>query len=179
MEYAFTLHYQLPEHVTDAEACLPLLANAGCDDAAVGIGVPGRIALEFAREAPSADDAVQSALAQLSRAIPGARLLEVAPDYVGLTDAAALVRVTRQNLRQRMVVHSHRFPPPVHQGSTALWHLDDLIPWLRAEGGYHVDPSVAAVAAVARRVNGVIEGERAGGGVSEALRVAVQMAAGA
>jgi hypothetical protein len=103
----------------------------------------------------------------------------VASDYVGLTDAAALVGVTRQNLRQRMVVRAHRFPSPVHQGSTALWHLDEVIPLLRAEGGYHVDPSVAAVAAMARRVNGVIEWEGVGGGVPDGLWAAVREVAGA
>jgi hypothetical protein len=178
MEYAFTLRYHLPAHLPDPEMCLPLLAEAGCNDAALGLGIPGRLALELVREALSAHDAVQSALEQVACALPGARLLEMAPDYVGLTEAAELVGVSRQNLRQRMVTHAERFPPPVHQGSTALWHLDDLIPWLRAEGGYHVDPAVAAVAAVARQVNGVIEAERAGGGAPTVRRVVVRAAAG-
>jgi hypothetical protein len=41
--------------------------------------------------------------------------LETAPDYVGLSEAAELAGVSRQNLRQRTVAYANRFPPSVHQ----------------------------------------------------------------
>lgn len=62
MEYAFTLEYLLPRDGPDREACVERLGAAGCDDVLVGTGLPGRIALEFTREAPDAQQALASAL---------------------------------------------------------------------------------------------------------------------
>lgn len=84
MEYIFTLKYQLAEHDRDADALVEQLGEAGCDDALVGIGQPGQLALEFTREADTEQAAVRSALADVKRAIPSARLIEAAPDSVGL-----------------------------------------------------------------------------------------------
>src|SRR5690606_36376411 len=86
MEYTFTLKYQLTDDDRDPDALVERLGEAGCDDALVGIGQPGRLALEFTREAADAGAAVRSALADVRRAAPTARLIEVAPDLVGLTD---------------------------------------------------------------------------------------------
>ncbi|MBN0231624.1 DNA-binding protein, partial [Pseudomonas aeruginosa] len=78
MEYTFTLKYQLTDDDRDPDALVERLGEAGCDDALVGIGQPGRLALEFTREAADADEAVRSALADVRRAAPTARLIEVA-----------------------------------------------------------------------------------------------------
>lgn len=153
MEYVFTLKYQLSAKDNDLDDIVERLGGAGCDDALVGVGQPGRIALEFTREAESAEAALLSALADVKRAVPSARLIEAAPDFVGLTDAADVVGVSRQNMRKLMVNHPTSFPPPVHEGSTAVWHLADLLAWLQAKGGYDVDPSTADVAAAAMQVN--------------------------
>ncbi len=56
--------------------------------------------LEFTREADSADVAVRSVPADLGSTVPLARLIEVTPDLVGLTDVAKMVGVLRQNVRQ-------------------------------------------------------------------------------
>jgi hypothetical protein len=53
------------------------LAEAGCDDAVVGTGYPGRLALDFARRAASVEEAIGSALLEVKRAIPGAELMEI------------------------------------------------------------------------------------------------------
>ena len=74
MEYTFTLKYQLADEDRDADALVERLGEAGCDDALVGIGQAGRLALEFTREAADADEAVRSALADVRRAAPSARL---------------------------------------------------------------------------------------------------------
>ncbi len=42
MEYTFTLKYQLTDDDRDADALVERLGEAGCDDALVGIGQPGR-----------------------------------------------------------------------------------------------------------------------------------------
>jgi predicted DNA-binding transcriptional regulator AlpA len=153
MEYTFTLKYQLSDEDGDHDEIVERLGAAGCDDALVGVGQPGRIALEFTREADSAEAALLSALADVKRAVPSARLIEAGPDFVGLTDAADVVGVSRQNMRKLMVSYPTSFPPPVHEGSTAVWHLADLLAWLQAKGGYDVDRSTADMAAVAMQVN--------------------------
>jgi predicted DNA-binding transcriptional regulator AlpA len=153
MEYVFTLKYQLVEGDRDPDCLVERLGGAGCDDALIGIGQPGRLALEFAREADSAQAAVRSALADVKRAIPSAHLIEAAPDFVGLTDVAEIVGVSRQNMRKLMLAHAHSFPAPVHQGSASIWHLADVLDWLEAKGGYDLDRGVLEIAKAAQEVN--------------------------
>jgi len=153
VEYTFTLKYQLSEHDADHEQLVERLGAAGCDDALVGTGQPGRIALEFVREAATAEVALMSALADVKRTIPTARLIEAAPDFVGLTDVAEAVGVTRQNMRKLMVNNATSFPVPVHEGSTTVWHLADVMTWLQARGSYKVEASVLEVALTAMQVN--------------------------
>ena len=62
MEYTFTLKYQLADDDRDTDALVERLGEAGCDDALVGIGQPGRLALEFTREAVDAATAVRTDL---------------------------------------------------------------------------------------------------------------------
>ena len=160
MEYTFTLKYQLADDDRDPDALVERLGEAGCDDALVGIGQPGRLALEFTREAVDADEAVRSALADVRRAAPSARLIEVAPDLVGLTDVADIVGVSRQNMRKLMLAHPGSFPAPVHEGSASIWHLADVLGWMQAKGGYALAREVLDVARAALQVNVAKEGRR-------------------
>ena len=153
MEYTFTLKYQLAEQDANHHELVERLGDAGCDDALVGVGQPGRIALEFVREAESAQAALMSALADVKRAIPSARLIEAAPDFVGLTDVADMVGVTRQNMRKLMVSHATSFPAPVHEGSSSVWHLAEVMAWLQARGTYKVEQAGLEVALVTMQVN--------------------------
>jgi predicted DNA-binding transcriptional regulator AlpA len=153
MEYVFTLKYQLAAQDADFDEIVERLGEAGCDDALVGIGQPGRIALEFTREAESAEAALLSALANVRQAIPTAKLIEAAPDFVGLTDAAQAVGVTRQNMRKLMITHATSFPTPVHEGTTTVWHLADILAWLQAKGSYSLEKALVEVAATAMQVN--------------------------
>lgn len=160
MEYTFTLKYQLVGDYSDPETLVDRLGRAGCEDALVGIGQPGRLALEFIREADSADVAVRSALADVREAVPSAMLIEVAPDLVGLTDVADMVGVSRQNMRKLMLTHPGSFPAPVHEGSASIWHLADVLAWLQAKGGYSLTQEMLEVASVALQVNVAKEGRR-------------------
>lgn len=160
MEYSFTLRYQLGGEADDVDALLERLGAAGCTDALVGIGQPGRLALEFTREAASAEAAMHSALADVRRAAPSARLIEAAPDWVGLSDVAEIVGVSRQNMRKLMLAHPGSFPSPVHEGSAAIWHLADILVWLQAKGGYALTQSVCDVARQALHINLAREGQR-------------------
>ena len=153
MEYIFTLKYQLADDDRDPDTLVERLGEAGCDDALVGIGQPGRLALEFTREAESAEAAVRSALADVRRAAPSAKLIEVAPDLVGLTDVADIVGVSRQNMRKLMLAHPGSFPAPVHEGSASIWHLVDVLVWLQARGSYALTQGIVEVAQIALQVN--------------------------
>lgn len=153
MEYIFTLKYQLAEQDEDLDALVERLGAAGCDDALVGVGQPGRLALEFSREADSAEEAVRTALADVKRAVPTTRLIEASPDLVGLTDVADLVGISRQAMRKLMLAHRATFPMPVHDGSTSLWHLAEVLDWLQARRNYGIDPGVLDVARMTLEVN--------------------------
>jgi hypothetical protein len=78
MECTFTLTYQLLSDDNDMDAIMDRLAEAGCDDALVGVGLPGRLALEFVREAHSAHDAIEGATEDVRRAVPNASLIGAA-----------------------------------------------------------------------------------------------------
>jgi len=152
MEYDFTLKYQLAADDCDHDEIVERLAEAGCDDATIGVGQPGRIALVFAREGISALGAL-IALEDVKRAVPSARLVEAAPDFVGLTDVADVAGVSRQNMRKLMLSHAADFPIPVHEGNPSVWHLWDVLAWLNTRGGYDIKPDVLEVAKSAKQVN--------------------------
>lgn len=173
MEYTFTLKYQLTGDDRDRDALVERLGEAGCDDALVGIGQPGRLALEFTREAADAGVAVRSALADVRRAAPSAKLIEVAPDLVGLTDVADIVGVSRQNMRKLMLAHPGSFPAPVHEGSASIWHLADVLTWLQARGNHAMAKDVLEVARVALQVNVAKEGRRLPRSASKELEALV------
>lgn len=82
-DYEFTLKFQLPEPCGDGSQYVERLAKAGCDDALVGIGQRGRIALDFIRTAGSGFEAIASAVREVRNAIPGAVLVEASPDFSG------------------------------------------------------------------------------------------------
>ena len=54
MEYTFTLKYRLSPADQNVDDLIERLGAEGCDDVLVGVGQPGRVALEFTREADSA-----------------------------------------------------------------------------------------------------------------------------
>ena len=169
MKYTFTLTYRLAEEDSDPDRLLELLRRVGWSDALVGVGVPGRLVLEFTREARTARSAVRSALADVKRAIPLSRLVEAAPDFVGLTDVAELVGVSRQNLRKLMLAHHASFPVPVHEGTVSIWHLAEVLAWLEEQADYAPAPRLREVAQAAMEVNVVRDVRRLRATPSQAL----------
>ena len=110
--------------------------------------------MEFTRETPNALAAFRTAYADVESAIPDAVLVEAAPDFVGLSDIAALIGVTRQNMRKLMLSHPETFPPAVHGGSTLIWHLDDVLDWLSARRGrYPVAETTLETVRLLRQLN--------------------------
>jgi hypothetical protein len=151
--YEFTLKFSLPATEGDMDGLVERLGEAGCDDALVGIGKPGRLALEFAREADSAFDAISSAVADIKRVEPDAKLVEATPDLVGLTDVADIVGCSRQNIRKVMISGGAEFPVPVHEGKSALWHLSSVLVWLKESKSYQVADDILEVASINMQFN--------------------------
>lgn len=152
MEYAFNLKFKLSPEDTDHDRIMARLGEVGCTDALVGLGVAGHVGLDFIREADSAEAALLSALDDVKKALPKARLVEAGPDLVGLTDVADLVGVSRQNIRKLMVNNSATFPPPVHSGSPSIWHLAHVLQFM-CERRYEFAKPMLDVAWTAMQVN--------------------------
>lgn len=152
-EYDFLLKFDLPGPDGDPEEFVDALYEAGCDDATVGIGQHGRVALNFTREAASAVEAVSSAIADVKRAIPKAKLIEATPDLVGLTDIAEILGCSRQNIRKLVIGHRSLFPSPIHEGSAAIWHLSKVLQWFKAKGSYAIEDNLIEVSKAAMQVN--------------------------
>lgn len=157
-EYEFTLKFSLQGASLDPHDYVDALFESGCDDALIGSGTGGIIALDFTREADSAADAVSSALQNVKAAIPHAKLIEASPDLVGLTDIAAILGCSRQNIRQIMNRHMDTFPSPVHEGGkSAIWHLFPILDWAKTSQKYDIDDAHAELADMLMMVNAAKE----------------------
>lgn len=151
-EYDFSLSFRLPDSGTDPEAYVGALLKAGCDDATAGIGRRGRISLDFTRAGRSAEAAMASAIAAVARAIPGAELIEVAPDYAGVAEIAEVMGVSRQRARA-LIDATQSFPLPVHEGSSAIYHLAPVLEWLERSDRRTVARTYLETARAAMRLN--------------------------
>jgi hypothetical protein len=158
-EYEFTLKFTLPDPDADPELHVAALERSGCDDAIIGIGKRGRIALEFARRARSSDAAVRSALADVRKVIPGARLVEAQPDLVGLSDVADVAGCTRQNLR-KLSMSDATFPTAVHEGNPSLFHLVEILQWIRRSDRADVPGAMLDIAETNRQLNIAVQVDR-------------------
>ena len=156
-EYTFTLTFALGARDADADVLIERLGAAGCDDAVVGVGRRGRLALEFTREAENAARAVGSAVSDVRSAVPDAVLIEASPDLVGLTDVASLLGVTRQNVRKLIVSCDAPEPVPVHAGKPTIWRLAGVLRWLAREKSYPVSPELLELAEATMQLNLAVE----------------------
>lgn len=152
-EYEFRLKFRLPDANVDPGHFVDALAEAGCDDALVGVGQQGRIALDFTREAHTAFNAIVSAVRNVKKAIPGAQLVEASPDFVGLSDVAEIAGFSRQNMRKLMISNVATFPAAVHEGTPSIWHLASVLSWLREDQKRDVDVVLLEVAQTTMRLN--------------------------
>lgn len=169
MEYTFNLKFKLAPGEVDHDAIMMRLGESGCDDALVGLGVAGHVGLEFIREAETAEDAILSALGDIKKALPGSQLVEAGPDFVGLTDVAELVGVSRQNMRKLMLNNADVFPSPVHGGSSSVWHLVHVLTFMQ-QRQYKLAKTLLDVARTTMQVNIVKEQALVDRRVDEKLR---------
>ena len=169
-EFEFTLTFTVPPRTApDVDDLVERLGAAGCDDAVVGVGAWGRLALAFTREAPAASTALTSALADVRAAEPAAELVEAAPDLVGLTDVAVLLGVTRQNVRKLMLACDSPVPAPLHEGRPSIWRLAKILVWLRDEKDYRIPELLLETAEATRQANLAVEARDADRAAQELL----------
>ncbi len=150
-EYDFTLKFRLPSSAQDIDQLIESLAEAGCDDATIGIGIPGRIALDFTREAGSAKEAIFSAVRDVIQAIPGASLIEASPDMVGISGVAEAVKCSRQYVRK--VSNIGDFPSPIFVDSLAIYHLATVLAWWRHHKNTRIPEDLFEVATTNMHIN--------------------------
>ena len=152
-EYPFTLRFEVSDAELDVDECVELLAASGCDDALIGTGAAGRIALDFIRESSSARDAVLSAISDVKGALPQAALIEATPDFVGYSEVADIVGRSRQNIRKLLLTCRTSAPIPVHEGVSTVWHLAPVLEWLRDEKNYEIKKDIIELACTNMQVN--------------------------
>ncbi|NOQ35988.1 MAG: DNA-binding protein [Methylococcaceae bacterium] len=152
-DYEFTLKFTFSGSTVNPESYVEQLAEAGCDDALVGIGQNGRIALNFNRESDNAFNAVCSAIKDIKSVIPDAKLIEATPDFVGLSDIAKLIGYSSQNIKNMMLNSGVDFPLPVHEGNASIWHLANVLDWLKKGKNYQIDDSLLEVAKANMQLN--------------------------
>ncbi len=73
-EYDFTLKFNLEDSLADPDDLIERLYAGGCDDALIGVGNKGYVALNFIREASSAYEAISSAINDVKRVVSGVTL---------------------------------------------------------------------------------------------------------
>ena len=134
--YEFTLIVEGPDLQTDAR--IDALYEAGCDDALVGRS-HGVQYLDFDREAPSLDDAVLSAIANVE-SIDGVEVVRIAgAGLVSMADIAATTGRTRESVR--LLVEGERgggsFPAPVNDPRSRyrLWRSSEVRRWFELQYG--------------------------------------------
>jgi hypothetical protein len=152
-EYDFTLKFSLQNDRSDPDFYVEKLYTGGCDDALIGVGNKGYISLNFIRESLSSYEAVASAIADVKKVIPSAKLIESTPDFVGLTDVAKIIGCTRQNIRKLVIATDANSPLPIYEGTPSIWHLAEILIWLKESKSYSIDDMLIEIAKTNMEIN--------------------------
>jgi hypothetical protein len=110
------------------------LFEAGCDDALIG-SRDGVLFADFDREAPSAAQAIASAIQQVESAGVGLTVVRVEPDeLISTAEIADRVGLNRETIRLYALGRRGpgNFPPPVARlrSRSPLYRWTDVAPWL-------------------------------------------------
>jgi hypothetical protein len=129
--------------------------EAGCDDATVAFQ-KGHFIVDFAREAATLEEAIASAIADVTKA--GAKVERIEPDpLVSLSDMAARAGLTRAAMTNYFKgLRAKAFPAPVARVTTEspLWDWATVARWMYAHKKL---PREAALAAeIVRQANEAI-----------------------
>jgi len=130
--HSFTLFFSGADVLDDEQ--LDALYEAGCDDALFGVR-DGVQYGAFDRDADSFGEALASAIAGVTRAVPGVQVVRIEPDEL-VTMAAIAERSGLSREYVRLLSTNERgpggFPAPVTYADhkTRLWHWPDVAHWL-------------------------------------------------
>lgn len=152
-EYDFTVKFNLENSLADPDDFIDRLYAGGCDDALIGIGNKKYVALNFIREGSSAYEAISSAINDVKKVISGVTLIEAAPDLVGLTDAAKILGYTQQHITNLILESDSKFPIPVYEGAHSIWHLAEILIWLRENRTHSIDDTLLDIAQTNMNIN--------------------------
>lgn len=131
-EFNFELIFKLVDN-QDSNEYLDALFENGCDDATISTGQLGMLSLSFTREAISAAEAVESAINDVKKAIPSAKLVEATPDIVNISEISSILGHSRQYTR-KLFNSTSSLPAPIHIGNPSIWHLSEVLDWLKSVG---------------------------------------------
>ena len=132
-EFNFELIFKLVDN-QDSNEYLDALFENGCDDATISTGQLGMLSLSFTREAINASIAVESAINDVKKAIPSAKLVEATPDIVSISDISSILGHSRQYTRKLFNSDNPSLPAPIHIGNPSIWHLSEVLDWLKSLG---------------------------------------------
>ena len=132
-EFNFELIFKLVDN-QDSSEYLDTLFENGCDDATISAGQLGMLSLSFTRESISAAEAVESAINDVKKAIPSAKLVEATPDIVSISDISSILGHSRQYTRKLFNSDISSLPASIHIGNPSIWHLSEVLDWLKSLG---------------------------------------------
>ncbi len=121
--YEFDLVFSLPDGIEqDNFELADRVYEAGFDDAVVGSGTPGLLAVSLECEGEDAETVILESARQILRQLPtGSFLRDVRPDLVSLPDVAGRLRINRQSLQKRPM------PQPVTHGLYRVTEIFDVL----------------------------------------------------
>lgn len=133
-EFNFELIFKLEDANQDSNEYIDALFENGCDDATISTGQLGMLSLSFTREAINASSAVESAINDVKKAIPSVKLIEATPDIVSISDISSILGHSRQYTRKLFNSDISSLPAPIHIGNPSIWHLSEVLAWLKSVG---------------------------------------------
>lgn len=149
--YEFRLRFSVPKEGVFADLEEALMDNENLDDSVFGEENSGVLGIDFRRLANSADEAIKNAIRDVKTSITESRFLEAQPDLVGVSDMAAYLKFSRQNMRKLTLKDG--FPDPIHDGKSAIWNFCVVIDWLENETNIGIPPHLKEVTIAAQNEN--------------------------
>jgi len=153
-EFNFELIFKLVDN-QDSNEYLDVLFENGCDDATISTGQLGMLCLSFTRESISALEAVESAINDVKKAIPSAKLVEATPDIVNISEISSILGHSRQYTRKLFNSDTSSLPAPIHIGNPSIWHLSEILDWLKSVGKQEnkINENLFELSHITRQIN--------------------------
>jgi len=63
-------------------------------------------------------------------------------------------------MRKLMLTNAATFPLSAHEGSTAIWHLAEVVDWPKAKGTYELEQADHEIAQTTMQINLIKEAQR-------------------